>query len=51
VIKYEKKEIKMEVNLRKKIEFVCDFLKTKPIFLKRKIRNQRLEEFLRNFNH
>jgi len=33
VIKYEKKEIEMEVSLKKRIEFVCDFLKTKPVFI------------------
>jgi len=32
MIKYEKKEIEMEVSLKKKIEFVCDFIKSKPIF-------------------
>lgn len=32
MIKYEKKTIKIEVSLKKKIEFVCDFIKTKPIF-------------------
>ena len=32
MIKYEKKEIEMEISLKNKIEFVCDLLKTKPIF-------------------
>ena len=33
MIKYEKKEIEMEVSLRKRIEFACDFIKTKPVFI------------------
>ena len=33
MIKYEKKEIEMEVSLKKRIQFVCDFLKVKPLFI------------------
>jgi len=33
MLKYEKKEIGMEIALKKRIEFVCDFLRLKPVFI------------------
>ena len=32
MIKYEKKEIEIEISLKNKVIFVCNFIKTKPIF-------------------
>ena len=33
MIKYEKKAIEIEVGLKKRIEFICDFVKVKPTFI------------------
>ena len=32
MLKYEKKEIEVEINLKKRIEFICNFVKAKPMF-------------------
>lgn len=33
MLKFKKEEIEMEVSLKKRIEFICDFAKVKPKFI------------------
>ena len=39
MLKFKKEEIEMEVSLKKRIEFICDFAKVQPKFINRSVIN------------